>query len=635
MAGVGSENLFSVIAAMASELDSLYKDDSICRKDVLDFMEANEWFGISCPIQDRIPMIEKCTMSRFEAPLTLWLSAYRKPARDKLALMLQHFSPIYPETCSIYRDFIQDKHMEDEPSAWKLLDFILSETDKEITAYSEADLEALVKQMSVHTTRAAARLFTEFLQIAKHRGKPLTQWSYSFAPRNLPALVNDAYPIDDFAVMAYHIFNEEMWAQQKLVEKAVQSPVYADLWLFFAFNFICALRKNDIKRLPAPTLPYSADHVFKMIANHSFPREDALSLVEELGIRLKLKPMKPSKTALQESISDLVIFVPESLKEPLGLIMAISLAHHPGICAGDGFIRPLDELCVIRKFFGERFVAALGNRRFSSRRSNKSYLQGIDSIGGNCGAYGKPKGYMLAALARSHKSGIATLAKTTDVYLKDARFSGYRPEFIIQQMFERGVFGFIPAVLLEMYAGADYIALPITGQTELICGLGLEAHQIERMAYMVHSALLKSRKAVHEVLKAPSNIQENTFNMLQNIASGNAPSRQREYLCLMTAAGFPCANTDRDGCIGCGYEIYTKTAMHTLIKEYARLSKLRKHSNKSDAWRYEQILKCAILPAVSEMLSSMRLLYPQADTSGLLDIIEEGLKYGDYSIHGN
>jgi hypothetical protein len=36
----------------------------------------------------------------------------------------------------------------------------------------------------------------------------------------------------------------------------------------------------------------------------------------------------------------------------------------------------------------------------------------------------KPKGYMLAALARSHKGSVGNLAKTTEIYLKDAQFSG-------------------------------------------------------------------------------------------------------------------------------------------------------------------------------------------------------------------
>ena len=94
---------------------------------------------------------------------------------------------------------------------------------------------------------------------------------------------------------------------------------------------------------------------------------------------------------------------------------------------------------------------------------------------------GKPKGYMLAALARSHKSDIGKFAETTEIYLKDARFCGYSPEFIIRQMFERGIFSFIPAALLEIYTGEAYVKLPIISQTRLIGELGLSANQVDEL----------------------------------------------------------------------------------------------------------------------------------------------------------
>jgi len=99
----------------------------------------------------------------------------------------------------------------------------------------------------------------------------------------------------------------------------------------------------------------------------------------------------------------------------------------------------------------------------------------------------------------------------------------------------------------------------------------------------------------------------------------------------MTAAGFPCPFADRDVCIGCGYEIYTKTAMHTLMREYTRLFGLKQAVEQPDAWRYGKILEQAILPAVAEMLAAMKLLYG-ADTTGLLDIVERGLALADHSI---
>jgi hypothetical protein len=372
--------------------------------------------------------------------------------------------------------------------------------------------------------------------------------------REAKQALKDAYSADSFSVMAYCVFNEQWWKRSGMIEKAARNKAYADLWMFSAIHFICGWRSGDMTRLPSPTLPYDKETTLEKIIDGTFTKKEAAALTEELTIRLKLKPMKPSKTSAHGTVPTLKLHVPESLKVPLGMIIAIALTHRQELLPGTGFIVPCANLYNVRDFFGEPFIAAIGNRRLSSRRCNKSYLQGIEAVTAD-DSPGKPKGYMLAALARSHKGSIGNLAKSTEIYLKDARFSGYSPEFIIREMFERGVFSFIPAVLLEMYAGSEYKRLPVRAQTALIGEIGLAARQIEGMTAAVDSAVARSRKAVNDVLCDPDNIQENVAGMLQNIASGNAPGRIEETLCLMTAAGLSCPSPDRNSCIGCGYEI--------------------------------------------------------------------------------
>ncbi|MDD4429449.1 MAG: hypothetical protein PHG64_13815 [Paludibacter sp.] len=610
--------LLKTAEAMASELNSLYKGNRLDKRDLFEFMDANDNFGMQEITHDTIHAIKE--------RLTLWLSAYKQPGRIKINLILMYFNDMYPNTCRLYRQFITDNDIENKPSTWKLLDFILSEIDRDITEYSETELEQLIKRVDVGATRACAGIFSEFLK-TEHEKKPLSQWVYEFGCRDRTGIKNEAYSLESFSIMAYCIFNENMWSKQNLIEKAVQSKQCADVWLFVALHFICALRASDMIRLPAPTLPYDGATVLSKISSNTFDKNEAAMLVDELNIRLKSKPMKPSKTSAHENVPDLKLFVPESLRVPLGIIMAIALAHKPELHPGDTFVYSGNVRYIVANLFCEHFLKALGNKNFSSRRCNKSYLQGIDAVVAD--SPGKPKGYMLAALARSHKGGIGSLPETTDIYLKDANFNGYKPEFIVQQMFERGVFSFIPAVLLEIYVGNDYKTLSVRCQTKLICELGLAAHQVEWMVAAVERTLIKSKNTVNSILQNPLNIKPNVGDILKNIASGNAPGRQGDCLCLMTAAGFPCPYSDRASCIGCGYEIYTKTAMHTLMSEYARLMSLKKSVRKSDSWRYEKILEQAVLPAISEMLAAVKLLYQEADTVEIFDIVERGLNHVD------
>jgi hypothetical protein len=619
------ENLYVLADELGAELGSLYTGSFNDRRNLLEFMEINGWFHVDYTKKGRVTTISKSDAQIIKEPLSFWLSAYHKPIRDKIALLLERFKKTYPNTCRLYRWFVSERDMWDVAPALKLLDFLLCELEKDITEYDEQGIDELARLINNQATRASARLFDDFISMYRKDGKPLSRWNYSFKSRSGIDLINDAYSLEDYVLMAYCVFNEDVWAERGMVEKAVNNRTFADMWSYMAFHFICALRVVDMKRLPAPALPYDRNDVLKNILAGSFSKKEAETLIDDLLIRLKLRTLKPSKTSAHKNVPELKLFVPESLKAPLGIIVAITIAHHPEILPGGSFIAPPDSKSVrnlsnARTFFGEHFMSALSNRFFSSRRSNKSYMQGIELVGND--EPGKPKGHMLAALARSHKTGVGRLSETTEIYLKDARFNGYNPEFIIHQMFERGVFSFIPAVLLEMYAGTDYIRLPVVGQTRLIGELGLNAFQIEELTETVERAIIKCRNAVDYIINIPADTDKSVGSVLQNIASGAAPGRQENLLCLMTAANQPCPFTQRDGCIGCGYEIYTKTAMHTLMREYTRLANIVKEAEPTDAHRYGMILEQAILPAVSEILNSAKILYPNADISGLLDIME-------------
>jgi hypothetical protein len=621
------KSIYAHFLEIGQELGSLFRSSKTGRRHVLEFMDANDWFGMEHKIIARTPHMSVHDLQAIQESITLWLSAYKQPSRKKITLMLGHFKDRCPETCRLYEQFISNNQMADKPSGWMLLDYILSEIDREITDYDESGLQRLIALLDDGATRKAAQLFADFLGTENQVGESISPWKYTFNIRDNPNLVIEAYPAADFSVMAYCVFNEDMWAQQNLIEKAINSENFANLWLFAALHFICALRAQDMVRLPAPVLPREGKTIHKEIADKVFTEHDATALVEELLFRLKLKPIFPAKTAGKDSIPDIKLIVPKSLKTPFGIIMAIALAHRNKMCMG-GLVS-VTKFCLsnIRKFFGEDFIKALGGNGFSTRRCNKSYLQGIEAIGGD--EHGKPKGYMLAALARSHKGGISKLAEMTDIYLKDAQFRGYSPEFIIRQMFERGIFSFIPAVLLELYAGDGYTKLPITKQTRLIGEIGLTAYQIENMAQAMEHAIAKSRSAVREIIHNPSSMKENVGRVLQNIASGSALGKQQDYFCLMIAARLSCPFAERAGCFGCGYEIYTKAAMYTLMREHKRLMTAKKNAKSEEAQRYELIMGQAILPAAKEMIVSAELLYPDADIDGLLDIMEVELNGED------
>ena len=63
------------------------------------------------------------------------------------------------------------------------------------------------------------------------------------------------------------------------------------------------------------------------------------------------------------------------------------------------------------------------------------------------------------------------------------------------------------------------------------------------------------------------------------------------------------------------------------MKEYSRLCQLKKNALQTDVWRYEKLLEQAILPAVSEMISAVKILYSETDVKDFLDIVERGIEH--------
>lgn len=613
--------LFAAVENKARQMESSYRDSIPCRDDLLEFLDSNDWFGAGCVPCGRDYLVSWEMLGYMD----LWLRAYGKSRPEKIDLMLDAFAPVYPRTCVRYRRFIQDNEYQNDEQALRLLDFLLASIDREIDRYDEDGIRSLMDAANQELKIKGMKIFERFLNEPVD-GVVISGWNYEFQSRQIVKKENGAYPLETFSLMAYTVFSEESWSENNLIDKAVEKKKYAELWLFAALHFVCALRRTDILRLPVPTLPYEPEEVRHRIKCGVYMPEEARRVTEEILIRVKYKPGKPHKTREYQKIPDLKLFIPESVMEPLGVILSLSVSFHQ---PGDPFVHTDAMPEDLRRFFGDEFADAAGRRKFHSRRANKSYLQGIEMSVAD--EPGKPKGYMLAALARSHKGGIGKLPEMTDIYLKDANFSGYSPGFVLKEMFERGVFGFIPAMLLEVYKGSDYLELDIHGQTQLIQSIGLDACQLENISDTVMKSYHRASEIVHSLVLGQCGDKSSLGSVLQRIAAGAAPAKQEECLCLMSAAGYPCPYADRTGCMGCGYEIYTKSAVYLLIKEYVRLTRKKRESGGEDDIRLKAILEKGILPALSQILSSIQMMWPDAQMEPIYQIIERGLKDADHS----
>lgn len=311
----------------------------------------------------------------------------------------------------------------------------------------------------------------------------------------------------------------------------------------------------------------------------------------------------------------------------MGMLFAAAEAHFriKELDADKPLIRVITDYERIVRYMGEEIGDLFLESNFHCKRANKSYMQMIylltDDILGINDEF-NVKGYMLAALARSHKSSYGEFAKTTSIYLKDAKMSGYTPEFVAKEMFERGVLSAIPAMLLKMITDGVYDKLSVTNQTKMINALDLSPLEVEQSVGVMQINQQRSIAIVNAVYQ--NYPKDQILSMLHKIGSGEAVSKCDGCLCLITAMGKVCPYSDNQNCPACEYEISTKTTMFIMASECKRLQELYKSAtNPVDKKRYKAMVKNIIIPSIEEMLEQMEELYGREASELLEKIILE------------
>lgn len=608
MRQISKATFFEEIGQMAAMAGSRYRDNTMGRDKLLRMAWANGWF-----LDDGTIRLED--EADFQGKIQVWLESYGMDGAGKMELLFHTFTGKFPRTCEAYREFLTDIPNSRIHDRLVLMDYVFSGIRKEIMDYTETELQPFISEAGNFLTAKQMKFLFQFLSGMGKYGMEL-KFRYEPAGKQNVSPENGAYPIRDYARMAYWVFNEKAWKENGTIKKAATRKIYADIWLFVALHFVCAIRAADMARLPCPELPDVPDRIREAILEGSFPRQDAASLCGLWLYRIEAMGRKPGKTAGHD-VPAMKVTVPTSLREPFGIILSLAASWHED---GHPFVVRRADAQHLSNLFGKPFKEAAGRTRFQSRRANKAFLQGLENIPGEGGI----QGYMLATLARSHKGGVGTLAETTATYLRDQNFTGHTPEFIAREMFERGIFGFVPVLMLEAYKKAGFRELGVRRQTELIRLVGLEPEQIERVARAIAEAMGKASRSIKEIFRAdvPTTALKEA---LRKIAAGSAPAKQEGLLCARIATGHGCHAPDRASCLGCGCEVYTQGMLHILMSEYRGILLKKKGAPPMERKRLEALALDGILPVIGQIATTARELYPGGDISVLLDGMERGL----------
>ena len=591
------------------------------REKVSGFLLDNEWFGVSINLDDY-------TISEKDAEVL------KNHIKDYLTTppgiksMEGIFSKKFPSTSELFVQFAEEEKLS-ETNRFYLLDFLAYYLTKDLFLYSDSEVETLVEVATEVLTKSQGNILIQFIKWLLNKGVTRYRVSFEMTKRYTIESANGAYELDEYLELMYYLFNENYIIKNDMLCKAANSKNYADTWLYLGLHFICALRSTDLERLGHPKLTREPLEVLEAVVDGTWSSSEARRTLLSITTRLTYLNLTPNKTKNASNVAQLKFHVPESCQVLIGTLLAICEAHFQlqiPYNAENPLIRQIKTYEKITSYMGEEIGNLFLERNFSSRSANKSYLQSVAMLADDVLEEKSElniKGYFLAALARSHKGDFNEFAQTTTTYLKDAQLGQLKPEMVAKELFERGVLSMIPSMLLTIVTRGKYKKLSPSQQTQMIKSLDLTPIEIEKTLELSIRADSRSQQALKTLVE--NNVDpEQLLTICHRIGNGEAFSKQGESMCLLSALGKLCPYDDRQHCVGCQYELQTKSTLLLLIGEFNRLNKqYQKLKNELERGKVRAILEKQIKPCLTEMLQALSEQYGEAVLSDYEDIIEE------------
>ena len=591
------------------------------REKVSGFLLDNEWFGVSINLDDY-------TISEKDAEVL------KNHIKDYLTTppgiksMEGIFSKKFPSTSELFVQFVEEEKLS-ETNRFYLLDFLAYYLTKDLFLYSDAEVETLVEVATEVLTKSQGNILIQFIKWLLNKGVTRYRVSFEMTKRYTIESANGAYELDEYLELMYYLFNENYIIKNDMLCKAANSKNYADTWLYLGLHFICALRSTDLERLGHPKLTREPLEVLEAVVDGTWSSSEARRTLLSITTRLTYLNLTPNKTKNASNVAQLKFHVPESCQVLIGTLLAICEAHFQlqiPYNAENPLIRQIKTYEKITSYMGEEIGNLFLERNFSSRSANKSYLQSVAMLADDVLEEKSElniKGYFLAALARSHKGDFNEFAQTTTTYLKDAQLGQLKPEMVAKELFERGVLSMIPSMLLTIVTRGKYKKLSPSQQTQMIKSLDLTPIEIEKTLELSIRADSRSQQALKTLVE--NNVDpEQLLTICHRIGNGEAFSKQGESMCLLSALGKLCSYDDRQHCVGCQYELQTKSTLLLLIGEFNRLNKqYQKLKNELERGKVRAILEKQIKPCLTEMLQALSEQYGEAVLSDYEDIIKE------------
>lgn len=594
------------------------------RNKYIDFLENNEYFGIEIIEPENIlfdlPEREDFYITKEDAQFLEFKSErffqeFGLTEREKIRWIINHSKkhPLTTEYINKYLSYIVDEDNIYTPSLTSFVRNIFDMPD--IKQLTDEDIISAVEDAG--TVKIKELLIDFFKYVAKYE----TVKYHNVELKKKESKSEPAYSYEDFVGIAKILFNVDYDKEHGLTLKALENSTFAEMWMFLSCHYICGWRSSAIcDRWIYPNLK-SNDNPFKI--NIDTLKEDIINdnISDEIYDKITLysirriemansMPQKEGKGKLRSEI------LPE-LRIFFGKLILIAEYHH--IVLGEGYMNSRRTAVYrnwvkCKEFFGDDIFFITGKRSISSRRLNKSYLQGMEHTtrkNGNTTLVA----HVIASFARNHAN-----INTTAIYLKDHGLTGESADVVLYMMMQRGVFGAsLYSALIAAYPDA-FEKLSAKEQTAIMEKIPLSAYDLETIG----NSLIASNRMEELLAEGKTEEPKEILKEMFAIAQGKGKAKDVGIYCKKRALGFSCDKPIYESCIAnlCPYHVFTSEGIPALVKV---IRDYREKELITGNKKYGIVLKKKIIPAFQDIINTIIKEMSEEEKVATKKLIKEAL----------
>ena len=204
-----------------------FTDDQSKAAEIINFFQDRRWFDDPPEIRDGIPYLSDSQMTVYEANLREFLETEN---------IDDAFSSKFSQTAGLFRKFAKEERLSSN-TRFYITDFMLYNMQKEITLYTDEDMDELMQSVCDELTKEHGDVFTFFIGWIRLNHKTRYHRNYVLEQRYSMNINNQAYDMDEYLELLYYLFCPTYIEENNMYVRAAESMNYTDTWLYLAIHF--------------------------------------------------------------------------------------------------------------------------------------------------------------------------------------------------------------------------------------------------------------------------------------------------------------------------------------------------------------------------------------------------------------